>query len=55
MDKALACNTHGPGSNLDTTKDFFNSEKLISTPIFSGTPEEFTLSLPKTWSNPENS
>ena len=38
MDKALACNTGSQGLNPDTTKDFFNSEKLISAPVLLGTP-----------------
>ena len=38
MDKALALHTGGQGSNPNTTKDFFSSEKIISAPIFSGTP-----------------
>ena len=38
MDKALACQAGGRGSNPDTTKEF-------SAPILSGTPAMCTLSL----------
>ena len=34
------------GSNPDTTKDLFNSEKIISAPILSGTSDISTLCLP---------
>ena len=44
MDKALACHTSGWGSIPDTTKDFVNSEKMISVPILLATPSR-ALSL----------
>ena len=53
MDEELACHAGRQGSNLDTAKDYFNSEKNISTPILSSTPAVFSLSLPMAWSNSE--
>ena len=38
MDEAVDCRTGGLGSNPNTNKDFFNSDKIISAPILSGTP-----------------
>ena len=54
MDKALACHTSGQGLNTDTTKDFFNSQKIIIAPNLSDTLTERTLSLQMVWSNPGN-
>ena len=54
MDKALTCHTGGMGRNPDTIEDFFNSEKIISSHILSGSPTRRALSLPMAWSNPGN-
>ena len=45
IDKALACHTSGWGLNPDGTKDFFNSEKIISALFLSCTPNVCSLFL----------
>ena len=42
---ALPFHTGSWGLNLNTTKDFFNSEKINSAPILSGTPATCTHTL----------